>query len=250
VYTRASLAKLESIKSILEYYKNKGTRITLRHLYYKLVSKRIIVGKKGQYDSIRKLMTTAREEHYFPIDCLIDSSRVPVIRSQYENIQNYGNAVVSSYTRDRWESQDTYVEVWIEKASMTGILKDITRKYCVPLVIGNGYNSLPAVIEGVNRISSYGKDDNVIIYLGDLDPSGIDMDREIRQRFIKHFHIEPDMQRIALTIEQTQEFNLAPQLEIKKTDPRYPKYKALYGDDSWELEALDIDIVMRVPLFL
>ena len=241
-----TINKLDSIKQILEEYKNQGyLPVTLRHLYYKLVSRTLIENKVEEYRKVVKLMTYARENHIIPYSYLTDSSRTPKIVSQFDNLKDLGNAAINSYKKCRWKCQDCYLEVWIEKAAMTSTIEDITRKYCVPLITGKGYNSLPIIWDAYNRMKEYNKEHNIIIYLGDHDPSGVNMDLDIRNRFMKNFGIEPDIQRIALTMDQIQQYNLPSQF-AKKKDPRYKKYKNQYGSESWEIEALPIKIIREL----
>jgi len=237
--------KLDKIKQILEYKEQGYLPVTLRHLYYKLVSRSLIENDVHEYRKVGKLMTYARENHIIPYDYLTDSSRIPSIVSQFDNLKDLGNAAINSYKKRRWKYQDCYLEVWIEKAAMTSTIEDITRKYCVPLITGKGYNSLPIIWDAYNRMKEYNKEQNIILYLGDHDPSGVNMDVDIKNRFMKNFGIEPDIQRIALTMDQIQQYNLPSQF-AKKKDPRYKNYKNQFGLESWEIEALPIKIIREL----
>ena len=90
------------------------------------------------------------------------------------------------------------------------------------------------------RISDYtirGQDVH-IIHLGDHDPSGIDMTRDIEDRIGKVFGASVSVNRIALNMDQVQQYAPPPN-PAKVTDSRFEDYLAAFGPESWELDALD-----------
>ena len=76
-----------------------------------------------------------------------------------------------------------------------------------------------------------------IIHLGDHDPSGIDMTRDIQER-LWMFGADVEVKRVALTMNQVQTYNPPPN-PAKMTDSRASKYIDMFGDESWELDALE-----------
>jgi hypothetical protein len=83
-----------------------------------------------------------------------------------------------------------------------------------------------------------------IIHLGDHDPSGIDMSRDIQDR-LELFHSTVSVRRIALTWDQVQEYSPPPN-PAKATDSRYQSYSEQFGDESWELDALEPNAIVEL----
>lgn len=84
----------------------------------------------------------------------------------------------------------------------------------------------------------------VILHLGDHDPSGIDMTRDIVARlevFTDYAGIE--VRRVALNMDQVEQYGPPPN-PAKLTDSRVGQYIAVYGLDSWELDALEPQVIV------
>jgi hypothetical protein len=78
----------------------------------------------------------------------------------------------------------------------------------------------------------------VILHLGDHDPSGLDMTRDLSERLALFCGQEIEVRRLALNLDQVQQYNPPPN-PAKTEDSRYPGYASQFGDESWELDALD-----------
>ena len=156
-------------------------------------------------------------------------------------------AVKNSYRSYRWQEQDHYVEVMVEKEALAGILEPITRQYHVSLLVNKGYASASAMHEVAMRLEVQEDEEDKschILYLGDHDPSGIDMVRDIQDR-LATFGRHPEIERVALTYDQIKQYSLPPN-PAKKSDPRAKRYYEQYGNKSWELDALDPEVLSNV----
>ena len=85
----------------------------------------------------------------------------------------------------------------------------------------------------------------VINQIGDHDPSGIDMSRDIQERLNNLFGAEVELKRIALNMKQIEAYNPPPN-PAKLTDTRCQKYISLYGRQSWELDALEPSVLNQL----
>jgi hypothetical protein len=79
--------------------------------------------------------------------------------------------------------------------------------------------------------------DVVVLHLGDHDPSGLDMTRDLRDRLSLYSRAAVDVQRVALNMDQVGVFNPPPNF-AKESDKRFEAYRRQYGDQCWELDAL------------
>jgi hypothetical protein len=85
-----------------------------------------------------------------------------------------------------------------------------------------------------------------VFFLGDHDPSGDDIERDIYHRAQKASGKDFIIQRLAIHPEDIQRFNLPPQ-KIKNTDSRSAGFKKKYGEEAptVELDALPVDELRR-----
>ncbi len=245
---QCTIDKLDKIKQVLEQYREKDLLpITLRQLYYELVSQNYIENKEQEYRSLSVLLVKARNQGVVDFSNIIDSTRHVDIVSQYSSIDELLEENIQIYRKNRWETQDCYIEVWVEKSAMASTIQDITAKYCVPFLADRGYNSATMMHDAGMRFFDNAGKDCVLIYLGDHDPSGLGMDKDLEKRINMYAYpkVRIKFERIALTIDQINEYNLPPN-PAKKTDPRFKSYSEQYGEKSWELEALPVEVVREL----
>jgi len=246
-FSGRTAALLDKVTQVIAEYQNKGYSLTLRQLYYQLVSKNIVENLPREYKKLSRLLTDARMAGMVDWDAIEDRGRVSRIPAHFENLQEFAMAAANSYRLDRWKNQDYYIEVWVEKDALSGVIEPITRKYHVNLLVNRGYSSASAIFESAQRMTrqAYGIHKNcVILYLGDHDPSGEDMVRDIQERLYR-FHVNVKVEKIALTRSQVEEYKLPPN-PTKRSDTRSPRYRAEHGDKSWELDALGPEVLREI----
>lgn len=230
---------LDKMIEITEDYAQKGYKLTVRQLYYQLVSRNEIPNNMSSYQRTSKVLLAGRMTGLVDWDVIVDRARVPRMRPQYDTMGSFVRAVMDSYRCFRWDDRDHYLEVMVEKEALAGILQPVTDRYHVLLLANKGYSSASTMHDVAERMDGHeqlGRQCR-ILYMGDHDPSGMDMVRDIRTR-LEEFGCLADVGRIALTMDQIEEYGLPPNL-AKKTDPRSRKYVDKYGGRSWELDALN-----------
>lgn len=237
---------LDKIIAIVEDYERQGYRMTLRQLYYQLVSKDIIPNQQKEYAKISGILTNARMAGLVDWDFIEDRIRVPKFPNQFNGIDHAMKVINNAYRLDRWKDQDNYAEVWVEKDALSGVLEPITDEYHVHLLVNRGYSSASAMHDSALRFRRQ-EDDNktcTIFYFGDHDPSGEDMVRDIRDRMLG-FGCNLDVEKVALTMDQIEQYNPPPN-PVKMSDSRSNTYVANHGDSSWELDALPPNILVNL----
>ena len=248
---------LSIINTILEDYRRQGYRLTLRQLYYQLVAKDIIPNKVKEYTRLGHVVSQGRLAGLIDWNMIEDRTRRPIQNSHWENPKEIIYSAANSYYLSRWKNQDYYIEVWCEKDAVSNIIGPICSMYDVLFMANRGYSSLSAIYEAYNRLEE--KQDAGymirIIYLGDHDPSGIDMVQDIKNRLGTFFskneastydYINNIMiNNIVLTIEQIKKYKL-PENPAKVTDSRYKAYAKKYGQSSWELDALEPKVLSDI----
>jgi hypothetical protein len=241
---KANKERLEVVNGIVEEYSEQGYRLTLRQLYYQLVSRNIIENNVKQYGKLSSLLVKGRMGGIVDWDAIEDRIRVPYVPYWVKDIKHAVQDTIDQYRIDRMENQEVYIEVWVEKDALSGVLRRITSYYHINLMVNRGYSSCTAMHDASERIKKNDNKSCYILYLGDHDPSGVDMVRDIKNRLIE-FEANAEVQRIALTQEQIKKYN-PPPCPAKITDPRAKEYIAKFGNISWEVDALNPEILHKV----
>ena len=220
-----------------------GYYLTVRQVYYQLVSRDIIPNSLGSYQLTSRVLKDARMSGLVDWNTIEDRVRQTIMPNEFEDISEFIEAAINSYRLPRWKDQDHYIEVVVEKEALAGILSSLTRRYHVLLLPNKGYSSASAIHEAAQRITHHTKNGKQchILYLGDHDPSGIDMVRDISKR-LAEFRCTVSVEKIALTMNQIERYNPPPN-PAKKSDPRSKKYMTKYGNHSWELDALKPEVL-------
>jgi hypothetical protein len=240
-FQKKSVDLLDKIKNILKEYEQKNIRVTLRQLYYQLVAKGLIANSQKEYKKISSLLTNARYSGIIDWFAIEDRIRKPNIPNTFENISHLLQVASRSYALDRWNEQEYYVELWTEKDAISSVISPITDKYQVPIVINRGYSSASSMYESAQRFLEHSDKRIILLYLGDHDPSGLDMDRDIKAR-LQEFGVGLEVVRIGLTFEQVQEYN-PPKNPTKMKDTRATDYVQKYGHSCWEVDSLNPEIL-------
>jgi hypothetical protein len=246
-FIKVNLDRLNVINSIIDEYLADGYKLTLRQLHYQLVSRDLVNNTPQEYSKLSKLLTNGRMAGLVDWDAIEDRVRVPNIPWCAESASSAVERVAKySFRLNRQSEQKKYVEVWSEKDALSGILSRVTEEYHINLVINRGYSSCSAMERAYSRLfrNIYTEEKEcVILYLGDHDPSGLDMVRDIRSRLheFDRYEILPgkfEVKHIALTTEQVYKYQ-PPENFAKLKDPRAKGYVEKFGDKSWECDALN-----------
>jgi hypothetical protein len=240
-FNAASLMVIETANGILNEYRAMGYRLSLRQLYYQLVARDYIENSVKSYKRIGNLISDARLAGLVDWGMIEDRGRETVIPTTWKSPAEIVRAAASQFRVDRWQGQPCHVEVMVEKDALSGILEPVCRDMHVRFTANKGYSSSSAMYEAGKRIAKaigYGRQIH-LFYLGDHDPSGIDMTRDIRERL--GMFAESDgirVHRLALNYNQVEEWQ-PPENPAKETDSRYQAYAEEFGESSWELDAVE-----------
>ena len=236
-----TLRIIDIANDIIEEYKQDGYDLTVRQLFYQFVSRALIENTEKQYKRLGNILSDGRLAGLIDWAAITDRTRTVSHYGYYDSIQELLETAKESYSVNMWEGQEYRPEVWIEKDALAGIVSEICNEFKVPYLSCRGYASQSAMYDAACRMYRYECDGQtpVIIHLGDHDPSGIDMTRDIFDRL----HILSEVQsftkvdRIALNMPQIEELNPPPN-PTKPDDTRSPKYIEEFGYESWELDAI------------
>ena len=154
--------------------------MTLRQVYYQLVSRQVIENTRSQYQALSNALVTARRDGTIPWEWIEDRLRRPRKVSMWADLASFADTAQRAYRRNVWDTQPRYIEVWLEKDALSGIFEHLLDHYGVTLNVGRGYDGWDSIHNAAER---FGDGDGVsVLYFGDLDPSGEDMIRSLIER--------------------------------------------------------------------
>ena len=242
-FGESSLKVIAWANKIIAAYMAEGYELTLRQLYYQFVSKDLIPNNQKEYDRLGKIINDARLAGLVDWNAIVDRTRNLQSLSTWETPGDIIETAAKSYRRDLWASQPNRIEVWIEKDALVGVIERVCNELRVPYFSCRGYTSQSEMWAAAQRMAKYQDEgqEPVIIHLGDHDPSGIDMSRDIEER-LALFMGGMDVKRIALNMNQVEKYNPPPN-PAKLTDSRCGPYIAKFGHESWELDALEPKVI-------
>lgn len=225
-------------------YESMNLPITVRQLYYQLVSQGVI--KNGKYNTLDAYLTDLRKKDILDWELFEDRNRY------FHKINTIKPAtdmkdLVSSYITnlklppiDKWHGQDYYIELWYEKDALSSYFQHIADKWHILCFANRGYNSFTMNKETQNRLAE-NKDKNIVIlYAGDYDPHGF----VIYENLKKVLNVK--IERIALTKEQIEQYNLIEMPDLKGVEKIKNDFTRLYGNKAYELDALPPTVLMNL----
>lgn len=241
-FNQSSLEVIARARKIVEDYLNDGLDLTLRQLYYQFVSRNWLKNEDRQYKRLGDIINNARLAGLLDWEAIVDRTREFEENSHWGTPNDILRSAARSYAIDKWEGQDARCEVWIEKDALVGVLEQPCRELDVGYLSTRGYCSVSVLKLAAERLSSYfddGCSEVIVFHLSDHDPSGVDMTRDIQERLnLLSYNAGIEVRRIALTMDQIDEYNPPPNF-AKLSDKRAQAYINQYGDESWELDALE-----------
>jgi len=238
--------RINQANEIIAEYQAQGFKLTLRQLYYQFVSRDLIPNTVQSYKSLGDVVNDGRLAGLIDWDAIEDRTRNLRSSPHWSSPRSIVRACADQFAVDLWDAQENYVEVWIEKDALVGVIEGICTELDVPYFACRGYTSQSEMWGAAQRLIEREKagKKTTIIHLGDHDPSGIDMTRDIQER-LEMFGSTAVIHRIALVYDQIEQYNPPPN-PAKTTDARYQSYADKYGDESWELDALEPSVIVSL----
>lgn len=249
-FNDAALDVIMQAERICSTYAAQGYSLTLRQLYYRFIATDAL--PESRRDPVSGTKNT--EKNYKWLGGLVSDARLAGL-IDWNHVEDRGRErhggdfgwqspehmirrYAPSYSITHWDGQEHYVEIWVEKQALEEVVARPASRWNVPYFACKGYVSQSSMHEAAMRIRQFDMDrEATIIHLGDHDPSGIDMTRDIQDRMLT-FGASVNVKRIALNMDQVEAYDPPPS-PAKITDSRAADYIGRFGHDSWELDALE-----------
>lgn len=240
---------------ILADYRRQGYDMTLRQLYYQFVSRDLFpdswrdkengsTNNQASYKKLGDIISQARRAGEIDWDYLIDITRHVRSPTFWDSPKSIVSACASQFDVDWWNNQEYRPQVWVEKDALVGVLEVACSDWHCPYFSCRGYTSDSEIWKSARAFKEVHRKGQtpIVFHLGDHDPSGIDMTRDIQERLSLFSGLKVEVKRLALNRDQVDQYSPPPN-PAKSTDTRYRKYEEDHGDESWELDALSPTVI-------
>lgn len=231
--TRRTRDEIEDIEDAICDLLDDYHPMTIRQLYYQLVTTGAIPKTEAEYRTTTRLALNLRRNGTIPYSCIADNTRWMRKPRSFTGMEAMLDFSLETYRRALWIDQPVYVEVWLEKDALAGVLYEVTSRWDVPLMVSRGYASETYLYEAAQAIINAGKP-AYLYYFGDYDPSGLNIP-EVIERRLRGFapDCEIHFKRMAVLPEQITEWHL-PTRPTKKSDTRSRGFRG----ESVEVDAI------------
>ncbi len=231
--SRATKAEVESRRDDLWAIIYDMRPMTVRQTFYQATVHGLVEKSDAGYNKVQTDLVQMRRSGKLPYDWLADNTRWQRKPRTFDSVQQALDDTARFYRKSLWTDADAYVEIWLEKDALAGVVMPITSMYDVPLMVARGYASLSFLHTAAEYIAEIDVP-TYIYHLGDFDPSGVNAGEKIEQT-LKEMAPDADItfERLAVTPEQIKTWNL-PTRPTKTSDSRARGF----GDISVELDAI------------
>lgn len=244
------------VNQVLALAQRDRVLMTLRQVYYKFVKNGWFANEDANYERLGRAVARGRMVGLIPWDQIEDMERDLYGTNIHEAPEQLLSGLADKYSRDLWADQPWRPEVWMEKKGTLKVVGAICAELRVDYFACKGYNSLTEAWKAGQRLSGYVEKGQrpIIFYIGDHDPSGLDMIRNNREQLETFVGVPITVVPLALTWEQVQKFGPElPPNPAKQKDARLPQYISYMEDMgaedpevSWEVEALEPTFIRRL----
>jgi hypothetical protein len=241
---RSTKAEVDARRAALFDIVRQMKPMTVRQVFYQATVRGIVDKTEAGYTKVQTDLVIMRKAGALPYGWLADNTRWQRAPNTFRSIQEALEDTARFYRKSLWTDADAYVEIWLEKDALSGVIYPITSMYDVPLMVARGYASLSFLHSAAEHINEL-EVPTYIYHLGDFDPSGVDAGRDIEEKLRG---MAPDatiiFERIAVTEEQIKNWNL-PTRPTKASDARSKNF----GQISVELDAIPPDTLRELVEF-
>jgi hypothetical protein len=211
---------------------------SVRQVYYQAVVRDLVEKTEEDYGKVQRALVRLRRVGRIPYGWITDGTRWRIKPATFSSLEQALRRTAQTYRRALWDDVDAYIEIWLEKDALSGVVNQVTSEYDIGLHVARGFSSLSFLAESAEDIKTIGKP-TFIYHLGDHDPSGRKAGKSI-EAGLREMGAEFHFERLAVTTEQIESFGL-PLRPTKQTDTRAKKFTEEFGEGSVELDAIHPD---------
>ena len=229
--------KTKKRKELILDWARQHRPVTVRQIFYRLSTLEAVDKSERGYKAVGRLCTQMRLDGEIPFSYFADNTRWMRRPRTYNTIEEALELTAQTYRKSLWQNQTAAAEIWLEKEALAGVIYPVTSLWDVPLMVVKGYPSVTFLHTAASQMKNdYFHHNRItkIFYLGDRDPSGLDIFRNITERIPEFAQNTPIVfQHVAVTPAQVRQWQL-PSRPTKKKDSRAKDFEG----ESVELDAI------------
>ena len=214
--------------------------MTVRQVFYQATVRGVVDKTEESYAKVQRLLVDLRRQGVLPYEWIADNTRWMRKPRTFSGPEEALRNTAVLYRKALWNDADAYVEIWLEKDALAGVVIEVTREFDVPLMVSRGYASLSFLHSAAKTMANEDRP-CFVYYFGDHDPSGVNAAEKIEEAMRDLAPgAEIHFTRAAVTPEQIESLEL-PTRPTKATDSRAKSWGG--GDRSVELDAIRPNIL-------
>ena len=229
--------KTKKRKELILDWARQHRPVTVRQIFYRLSTLEAVDKSERGYKVVGRLCTQMRLDGEIPFSYFADNTRWMRRPRTYNTIEEALELTAQTYRKSLWQNQTAAAEIWLEKEALAGVIYPVTSLWDVPLMVVKGYPSVTFLHTAASQMKNdYFHHNRItkIFYLGDRDPSGLDIFRNITERIPEFAQNTPIIfSHVAVTPAQVRRWQL-PSRPTKKKDSRAKDFEG----ESVELDAI------------
>jgi hypothetical protein len=232
--SRRTGADMDMIRAAIYDVLSDENPMTVRQVFYQLVGRGAIDKTEAEYKTtVGRLLIEMRRSGDIPFEWIADNTRWMRKPSSYSSLRNMLEISKQAYRRALWNDQEAYVEVWLEKDALAGVLMEATSQWDVPLMVTRGYPSLSYLHSAGMAIEAVRKP-AYLYYFGDHDPSGQDITRST-EKGLRELAPTAEIHFVRVAVNESQIIEMGlPTRPTKTTDSRSKGFQG----ESVEVDAI------------
>jgi hypothetical protein len=234
-FNKRTLLKVFGLAQIL----HKEQPLTVRSAFYRAVSAGLFPDTSDpHYNACGNIILKLRRLELIPWEFIVDSTRRRLKPSSWSGLADFAETVAHAYRKDLWERQPEYIEFFVEKDAMAGVIEPVTREFDVHLNVIRGQVSETQVHEIGEEWSRIDKPITGY-YMGDHDPSGLNIEKVLRGKLETYSGVSFNWVRLGVTFDDFRNPELLG-FPVKRKGPRgaWEPYLQQYGDRCVEIDAI------------
>jgi hypothetical protein len=244
----ASRAELERLDAALVELVATHSPITVRGAFYQAVGRGLVPKDETKgYRLVQRRLLKLRESGEIPYGWITDGSRTVYGHIRYRSADEFARTVKIRYRQDYWADAEEYVEIWIEKEALAGVVMPVVvNEFGLDLYVTRGFASVTYLQEAAEHIAL--EDRPVYVYLfTDYDPAGVNIADKVEEELLDRTGwVDVHVERVAITPEQISYHNLPTRPTKRSKRKGLTRYEASHGAVSVELDAMPPNVLREM----
>jgi hypothetical protein len=174
---------MEARARFLIGYARRHGPVSARGLYYQAEVAKVsgIDKQETSYRKVQRQVLLLRRDGRLPYRHIADATRWMRKPTSYDSVEHALRDLGESYRKNLWKDAEDYVEIWMGKDTLSGVVYPVTAESDVPLMPTRGYTSETFAFEAVMARDDDPRDYHVY-YFDDLDRSGVDAAQSLKEK--------------------------------------------------------------------